>query len=374
MLEHAYARLIGMKKKVKRFWNGGRERWRRGRREDVATSAIQKELDHAVVPTGKGTRETERLSEGSDEHVGDDAERSCASATFRTKDPDGVGIVHEETAFVPIREHAELGQGRDVAIHREDSVTHDECCTRQGAMLGKQSFERIDVAMRIDDDPRSAEPTSVDQRCMIERITEDEISGPDEGLDGAHIGGVSSREEEGGWMLKEGTESSLRATMRGHGPADQARSSGPRAPRLERVLKCAGELRVARMSEIIVRAKKHHLTAIDLDRSALWRRNGLRRAKETVALEVLKTVTDMVVEAHGIKGWSVARVGSRLKRTFHVKHLSGSESTFHVKHSVGSSVIESTSETALCYEAVVLFGDVSRETFVCRFHRASSVL
>src|SRR4051812_48283488 len=83
---------------------------------------------------------------------------------------------------------------RDVSVHREHAVGHDQRAATAG--LAQTPLEMVGVAVGVDERPRSREPTTVNYRRVVERIGEDDIPLTRERGDDPGVCQVAGSEEQ----------------------------------------------------------------------------------------------------------------------------------------------------------------------------------
>ena len=106
----------------------GRGCRRRGRGEDVRPRAVQQPLDERAAAGHESARAAEGLAQRADADVDAvlDAQVFGHAAAARTEHAGGVGFVDHQHRVVPPRQFGQLGQRRQVAVHAEQAVGHDQ--------------------------------------------------------------------------------------------------------------------------------------------------------------------------------------------------------------------------------------------------------
>ena len=131
----------------------------------------------------------------------------------------GVRLVDDEDRIVASGAGDEARQGREIAVHAEDGLAHDQPAAAGG---GRQELvEMVEVEMAVDLGGRTRKPAAIDDRRVVEGITEDEILGPGEGGEDTEVGEIAGTVEE----------RALLALERGRGapPAPRGGASSRRA-------------------------------------------------------------------------------------------------------------------------------------------------
>ena len=104
-------------------------------------------------------------------------------------------VVDHDRRLVAIRDVADAGQRRDVAVHREDAVRDDEdravrpVRAAAGARVAQHLLEAVDVAMRKDGPRRLGQANAVDDRRVIELVADDQVALVGDRRDRAAVGG-----------------------------------------------------------------------------------------------------------------------------------------------------------------------------------------
>ena len=121
----------------------------------------------------------------------------------------------------------ELGQGRDVAVHREHAVGDQELTAAGPCGLGQRHVRRADVLVREDLDLRAREPRAVDDRRVVQLIADDHVLLAQDRSDRAGVRHEAGLEHQGGIGMLEVGEAALQLLVHRHRAGD--RSDGPAA-------------------------------------------------------------------------------------------------------------------------------------------------
>src|SRR4051812_19609436 len=127
-------------------------------------------------PGDERTRRAECLAEGPDKDVRANSGCRAFAATVGTEDAEGVGLVDVEMEFFAGGDLPEVGQRRDVPVHAEETFGDDPTAAERPG-FGDGCFERLGIAVRVDDDASATQPTRVDKAGVIERVAEDDVFG-----------------------------------------------------------------------------------------------------------------------------------------------------------------------------------------------------
>ena len=137
---------------------GLRRQHRRG--EDERPRAVEQILNERRRSVDERAGRAERLAERADGDVDltGSAGDARAAAAVRSDHADRVRVVDDGPRVAPSREIDELGDRREIAIHREESVRHDERASRRGTM----SVERA---------PRARATSPCGYTCTVARLS-----------------------------------------------------------------------------------------------------------------------------------------------------------------------------------------------------------
>ena len=147
-----------------------------GVREELGPRALREELADVGA---RGDVAAGGAPEGLAERAGDDVDLAAQAEVLRRPEPvlaehaDAVRVVEDHDRVVLAGERDDLGQPRQVALHREDAVGDHELALAR--LAGRElPPERLQVGVRVD---RLAgglgEPDRVDDRGVVERVRED---------------------------------------------------------------------------------------------------------------------------------------------------------------------------------------------------------
>ena len=76
--------------------------------------------------------------------------------------------------MVLVAEPCEVRERRDVTVHAEHAVSHDEALPVSRVLL-KEFLKRLRVSVRIDHHLRPRDPAAVDDARVVQRVAEDDV-------------------------------------------------------------------------------------------------------------------------------------------------------------------------------------------------------
>jgi hypothetical protein len=165
-----------------------------------------------------------------------------------------VRVVDEHERPVLVREIADLGEGRDGAVHREDAVGHDHAEARGRGLL-QLRFEVRHVRVRVDEALGLAQAHAVDDRRVVQLIREDRVVGTEQRLEDAAVRVEARDVEDRRLHPEERGDAPLQLLVQRLGAADEAHAGQPVAPLVERLVRGLQERLVAGEAEVVVRAE-----------------------------------------------------------------------------------------------------------------------
>ena len=155
------------------------------------------------------------------------------------EDAGRVRVVDGEHGVVFPGELDEIGQLRDVALHREDAVGEDQLAP--GFARGAQRVLEVrHVGMLVDRGlalrDRLGEPNRIDDGRVVQLVGDDDVRLAQDGRAEALVGVPAADVRERRLAADESRERVLELAMHGERPADEAHRRGAGAPVIERVL------------------------------------------------------------------------------------------------------------------------------------------
>ena len=170
MGQHVGAGGVGLLDELGGREGGSREEGWRCRGEEVAAGAV---LDHAHRGRRgchEGAGAAEGLSECADEKIGRDSNLLGEAASVGAEDAEGVRLIDHQPGGVTVGQVAQLGQGRLVAVHREEGLGHDQGVLIPGPVVAQQLGQVLRVGMSVDEGARAGEATAIDQARVVEGV------------------------------------------------------------------------------------------------------------------------------------------------------------------------------------------------------------
>ena len=209
-------------------------------------------------------------------------------------------VVDDDDGVVLAGELDDLGQLREVALHREDAVRDDELA--RVARSGREPVaQRSHVGVRVDDlRGRARETYRVDEARVVELVREDHgrLVGEarDAGLVRVPAGDVRERRLRPG----EVGERSLEGEVRLEGPADEADRCRSRPVALEPLDSGPHDLRVPGEPQVVVRGEDDHVaTAGHPDDRSLRGLEGEEALVRSRLAERVELRAELPVESRG---------------------------------------------------------------------------
>ena len=239
--------------------------------EDEGPRSVEEIVDDDGVRRDEPARGPERLRERPDHDHPFAVEPEVAErpATVRPEHAGGVRLVDDEDRIVASGAGDEARQGREIAVHAEDGLAHDQPAAAGG---GRQELvEMVEVEMAVDLGGRTRKPAAIDDRRVVEGITEDEILGPGEGGEDTEVGEIAGTVEERALLALERGEALLQLLVEGRRAAEQARGAHARAVGAGGHDRALDHARIVSEPEVVVRGQVQERAPIDRDALALAR-------------------------------------------------------------------------------------------------------
>ena len=186
-------------------------------------------------------------------------------------------VVDEHERVVRVGQVADLGERRDVAVHREDPVGHDDPSAGTGCR-DELRLEVGQVAVLVAEPLRLREPDAVDDRRVVELVADDRVVGAEEHLEHAAVRVEARREEDRVVVAQERRHPALELEVQLLRAADEPHAREAVAPLVETAVRGLDDARVVREPEVVVGAEVQHLAPGDLDL------RGLRAVDAALAL------------------------------------------------------------------------------------------
>lgn len=192
--------------------------------EEEGTGAVVEVVDEVAAAADVAAERADGLGEGADLHI--DAlgavEVIDRAATVAAEHTAGVGVIDHHDGSILVGEIAELVDGADVAIHREDAVGDEELAAGLVLNFLEQLFGVGDVFVAEDFDLGAGEACSVDDAGVVELVGEDEVFFAEDGGDSASVGGEAGLKDDAGFDSLKGSDLLFQLHMDAHGSSDGA--------------------------------------------------------------------------------------------------------------------------------------------------------
>jgi hypothetical protein len=192
-----------------------------------------------------------------------EAEVLAGTAAVRAEHPDAVGVVDHEAHAEALLERDDLVELRDVSLHGEDAVDHDEDATARipGRDL-ELLLEVCHVVVLVLVVLAEAETTAVDDAGVVEVVEDGDVAASQQRGEHAEIHLEAGGEGERGVALHELGDLLLELDVDVEGAIEQPRPGGARAVHGDRHGGGLLHVGVARQSQVVVRAEHDELVAL----------------------------------------------------------------------------------------------------------------
>ena len=172
-----------------------------------------------------------------------------------------VRLVDHHPRVVAAGEVDDALERRDVAVHREHAVGHDQASPP--ARLAQPPLEVVGVEVVVDERLRSRQPAPVDDAGVVEGVGEDDVALLRERADHAHVGEVARAEQQAALAALELGQPLLQPAVQRHVPRYEPRGARADPVAHRRVRGCLPHLRVVGEAEVVVRAQQQHALAVE---------------------------------------------------------------------------------------------------------------
>ncbi len=226
---------------------------------------------------------------------------------------DAVRVVDDHDRPMPARELDDLGELREVALHREDAVRDDQLA-RAPRRGGEPVPQSVHVRVRVDDlRRRPREPDGVDEARVVELVGEDDRRLVGEARDAGLVRVPARDVGERRLGARDVRERALEREVRLEGAADEAHGCGARPVAAKTLDSRLDDLRMPREPEVVVRREDDHLAApLHLHDRPLRRLKGQELLVRARVAERVELAAELLVErGHRSSGRSGVRRGVR---------------------------------------------------------------
>ena len=245
---------------------------------------------HRVVAGDERAVGAERLAERADDHVDLALEPGLGdgAAAARPERAGAVRVVDHHAHVVAPRELDDLLERRDVAVHREHAVGHDQ---RPAVVRVAQApGQVVDVAVAVDERLGAREPAAVDDRRVVELVGEDDLAAARQRGHDAEVGEVAGAEQQRALRALERGEPLLEPPVQRHVARDQPRGARAGAPAHRRVGGRLAHPRVVGQPEVVVRAEQQDGLAVEDHARSLRTAHHAHAAIQAEPLELVQSV------------------------------------------------------------------------------------
>src|SRR4051794_24896743 len=238
-----------------------------GRGEQEGPALETQEVDDLVRSGDEAAAAGQRLGERAHPQVDAvlHAEQLGGAGAARPEDARAVGLVNHEPRAVALGQVADRGQRRDVALHREDAVDHDQDAAAVARRALQLLFELVEAVVAERAQLGARQQAAVEDRGVVGRVGEHGVAGGQQRAERAEVGLVAGGEDERLLGAHPGGQLALELKVQGDGPVEQPRPGQPGAIALQRVARALLDALVAGEPEVVVGAEHHALGALHLD-------------------------------------------------------------------------------------------------------------
>ena len=117
---------------------------------------------------------------------------------------EAVRVIDDEPGVVAFGQRQQLRQRREVAVHAEHGVGHDQFAPRLAA--GEQALQRIGIVVRVAVMLGARQQCSVDQRGVVQAVGEDRVTTTGQRRQQAEVGHHAGAEKERPFGADEGRQ------------------------------------------------------------------------------------------------------------------------------------------------------------------------
>ena len=284
---------------LERRHRGRHGRWRQRGGEDQRARGVDQVLRHLLVAAHVGPVGAERLAEGADDHVDLVLQPRLGhrAAPVRPDRAGAVRLVDHHARVVALRQLDDALQRRDVAIHGEDAIGHDQ---RPAALrLAQAPLEVVRVAVVVDERLRAREPAAVHDARVVEGVGEDHVALARQRRDHARVRQVAGAEQQAGLGVLEGRQLLLEPPVDRHVARDQPRRARPRAVAHGGLGGRLAHARVIGEAEVVVRAQQQHGLPVEQHARPLRPGHAAHPPVEALVANLVEAVLDVGRHAAG---------------------------------------------------------------------------
>ena len=207
-----------------------------------------------------------------------------------------VRIVRHQPGVVFVGERQQLGERRQIAVHGEHAVGHDQHMVVLGAMRCQQFARMRDVVVAERHHLAARQLRAGEQASVRQFIHQHQPVAPDQHRNDAGIGEIAGAEHDRGLCLLDAGEARFQLRVERVVAGDQAR--GARAGAIFFDCRDGGLLdgRVLGQVEIVVAGKRQQPLAVALDPDAVLAHGLGQRAAQMAALQIVELFLRELIE------------------------------------------------------------------------------
>ena len=199
-----------------------------------------------------------------------------------------MAVVNHRQCAVAIGQVANVAKIGDRAVHRKHAVGHDEFLPAIRRLF-QPGLQVIHIVVAIAKSLRLAEPDTVDDAGMIERVADDRVIGRQKRFEQAAVGVEAGRIEDRVIRPQPRADARLEFLVNGLRAADEAHRRHPVAEVVERAMCGFEDRRVVGETEIVVGTQVQHVggAAVFANRDfrLLWSRDDAFRFVEALGFQ-----------------------------------------------------------------------------------------
>jgi hypothetical protein len=199
-----------------------------------------------------------------------------------------VRLVDHEAGAVAAAQLGDLAQGRDVALHGEHAVDHDEDPAAVHSRAVQRLLELLEPVVAERAELRAREEAPVEDRRVVARVGDDRVARAEDRAEHAEVRLVARGEDERRLRAHPVGQLLLELEMERDRAVEQARPGQPRPVGLQRLAGAGHDPGVVRQPEVVVRAEHDPPRALHLhdgqrgggERAEVGQDVGLARGRE----------------------------------------------------------------------------------------------
>mmetsp|Transcript_27687 Transcript_27687/g.82009 ORF Transcript_27687/g.82009 Transcript_27687/m.82009 type:complete len:204 (+) Transcript_27687:281-892(+) len=167
-----------------------------------------------------------------------------------------VAVVHTSVGAILASEGLDVAQRRNVAVHRKDSVGHDQLDASAGiACRNELPLQVFHVHVAVAEPFRLAQPNPVNNGCVIKFVGQHGIVRPQQRLEEPSVRVKARGVKDGVLHAEVCADRVLQATVQILRAANKAHGREPKAVAAQRVHRGARHLRVVAEPQVVVGAE-----------------------------------------------------------------------------------------------------------------------